>query len=74
MYTLEEYIKMQGEKKKHQFEVRKPNEGVENEKWNNMKKLEKVKIESEDEEEEEVEVQVCDSNVYFIKSIKFLSL
>ena len=61
MYTLEEYKKMQGEKKKHQFEVRKPNEGVENAKWNNMKKLEKVKIESDEEEEEEAEVQVCNN-------------
>ena len=43
-YTLDEYKKSQGEKKAHQFDTRKANEGAES-KWGNARKLEKLKLE-----------------------------
>ena len=48
---------MQGEKKKHQFEVRKPNEGVENANWKNVELLKKIQFEDSVADEEKV-VQV----------------
>lgn len=48
---------MQGQKKKHQFEVRKPNEGVENANWKNVELLKKIQFEDSVADEEKV-VQV----------------
>ena len=66
MFTLDEYKKQQGEKKKHQFEVRKPNEGHEDATWKTMKKLEKAKLEDSADEEEEEVVQVCGFIIVFL--------
>ena len=45
---------MQGQKKKHQFEVRKPNEGVENANWKNVELLKKIQFEDSVADEEKV--------------------
>jgi len=72
VFTLDEYKKQQGEKKKHQFEVRKPNEGHEDATWKTMKKLEKAKLEdSADEEEEEVVQDVQGNKKDISKKFQF---
>ena len=62
-YTLDEYKKSQGEKKAHQFDTRKANEGAES-KWGNARKLEKLKLEDSAGKVEGDKIeQVCGSSM-----------
>ena len=53
-YTLDEWKAKQGERKKPEFNIRKPGEGEDNSQWKKTFVLEKKKIEDEEEEEEEI--------------------